>query len=57
MLAHELSHVIQQRAGTISGRPTDDGTHGVAINDDPALEAEADVMGAKALSQLDDHRP
>jgi hypothetical protein len=45
-LAHEAWHVVQQRQGRV--RPTVR-TNGVAINDDPALEKEADSMGAKAL--------
>src|SRR6185503_5049447 len=45
LLGHELTHVVQPRAGRV--RPTAE-LHGVALNDDPALEAEADAMGAKA---------
>jgi hypothetical protein len=36
LLAHELTHVVQQREGRVDG---EDGT----VNDDPALEAEADA--------------
>ncbi|WP_437933047.1 eCIS core domain-containing protein [Sorangium sp. So ce341] len=45
LLGHELAHVMQQRAGRV--RPTTT-IAGVAINDDPALETEADALGAKA---------
>ncbi|MEM8612443.1 MAG: DUF4157 domain-containing protein [Cyanobacteria bacterium P01_H01_bin.105] len=44
LLGHELTHVIQQRAGRV---PTPQGK-GVPINADPGLEAEADQLGAKA---------
>lgn len=44
-LAHEAWHLVQQRQGRV--KPT--GQLGaVAINDSPALEREADVMGARA---------
>ena len=46
-LAHEAWHVAQQRQGRV--RPTLQ-AHGALINDDPALEQEADVMGQRALS-------
>lgn len=44
-LPHEAWHVVQQRQGRVA--PTMR-AHGTAINDDPALEREADVMGARA---------
>lgn len=44
-LAHEAWHTIQQKQGRV--QPTVQAGD-VAINDDPALEREADVMGAKA---------
>ena len=44
-LAHEAWHVVQQREGRVA--PTFQ-AKGVGINDDAALEHEADVMGAKA---------
>lgn len=46
-LAHEAWHVVQQRRDPI--QPT---THigGVAINDSPKLEREADEMGRRALT-------
>lgn len=44
-LAHEGWHSVQQMQGRV--RPTME-AHGVAINDDPKLEHEADAMGSKA---------
>lgn len=44
-LAHEAWHVVQQRQGRV--RPTMQ-FEGVALNDDTALEQEADVMGRHA---------
>lgn len=44
-LAHEAWHVVQQAQGRV--RPTMQ-AGGVAINDDPALEREADELGARA---------
>ncbi|MFZ6653820.1 DUF4157 domain-containing protein [Undibacterium sp. TJN19] len=46
-LPHEAWHVVQQAQGRV--RPTLQMKTGVAVNDDQALEAEADVMGAKAM--------
>lgn len=48
-LPHEAWHVVQQAQGRV--RPTVQMKAGVSVNDDPGLEREADVMGAKA-SQL-----
>lgn len=45
-LPHEAWHVAQQARGRV--QPTQM-QGGVAINDDPGLEKEADVMGQKAL--------
>lgn len=45
-LPHEAWHVVQQREGRV--QPTTQ-MAGVALNDDAALETEADAMGAKAL--------
>lgn len=44
-LPHELGHVVQQKKGMVS--PT---THinGLAVNDEPALEREADLVGSRA---------
>ena len=45
-LPHELGHVVQQAQGRVA--PTTS-VAGMAVNDSPALEHEADTMGAKAL--------
>lgn len=47
-LAHEAWHLVQQRQGRV--QPTLQ-LAGAAINDEPALEREADVMGAQAWAQ------
>jgi hypothetical protein len=44
---HEAWHLVQQAQGRV--QPTLQTENGVAINDDAALEAEADRMGAQAL--------
>ena len=46
-LPHEAWHVAQQMAGRVE--PTTE-VGGLPVNDNPALEHEADVMGAKASS-------
>lgn len=49
LIGHELTHVLQQRAGRVSipqGK-------GLPINDDPALETEADVLGAQAARGIE----
>lgn len=46
-LPHEAWHVAQQKQGRV--RPTLQMKEGVAVNDDPSLEKEADNMGARAL--------
>ncbi|TGE14362.1 DUF4157 domain-containing protein [Hymenobacter elongatus] len=46
-LPHEAWHVVQQKQGRV--QPTRQ-LKGTAVNDDSALEQEADVMGAKALT-------
>lgn len=54
-LPHEAWHVAQQKQGRV--RPTTS-KGGVAINDSPALEREADAMGARALQTGHaDHAP
>lgn len=45
LLGHELTHVIQQAEGRV--QPTTE-IGGMAVNDNVALENEADVLGAKA---------
>ncbi|PRC91835.1 DUF4157 domain-containing protein [Solimicrobium silvestre] len=47
-LPHEAWHVVQQAQGRV--KPTMQMKLDVAVNDDVGLEAEADVMGAKALA-------
>lgn len=44
-LAHEAWHVVQQKQGRVAASKQFKGT---AINDNPALEQEADRMGARA---------
>ncbi|WP_212758570.1 eCIS core domain-containing protein [Paenibacillus sinopodophylli] len=51
-LPHEAWHVAQQKQGRV--QPTVQ-MKGAAINDDAALEHEADRMGAKALSMDKQH--
>ena len=46
-LPHEAWHVVQQKQGRV--RPTLQFRHGGPVNDDAALEREADHMGAQAL--------
>lgn len=48
-LPHEAWHLVQQAQGRV--RPTLQLNGGVAVNDDPLLEREADQMGARALSR------
>ena len=44
---HEAWHVAQQKQGRVAATTQ---MKGVALNDDPGLEHEADVMGARAAS-------
>lgn len=48
-LPHEAWHVVQQKQGRV--RPTLQLHSGTQVNDDAALEQEADVMGSKAQSE------
>jgi hypothetical protein len=48
-LPHEAWHVAQQKQGRV--KPTTSMNGGVPVNDDPGLEREADVMGARSLSK------
>lgn len=48
LLGHELAHVVQQKEGRVS--PTARLATGQPLNDSPALEREADMLGAKAAS-------
>lgn len=45
-LPHEVWHVVQQRQGRVQQTTQ---AKGVAINDSPQLEREADLMGARAV--------
>ena len=45
ILGHELAHVVQQSQGRVAVTTQ---AMGLAINDDPALEHEADEMGRRA---------
>ncbi len=45
LLGHELAHVVQQREGRVAAPAQ---AKGVAVNEDPGLEAEADVAGQRA---------
>ncbi len=45
LLGHELTHVVQQRAGRVAAPHQ---SKGAPINADPSLETEADQIGAKA---------
>lgn len=45
-LPHELGHVVQQAQGRVA--PTTS-VGGMAVNDNPGLESEADHLGARAL--------
>jgi hypothetical protein len=47
LIGHELTHVLQQAQGRV---PVNAQVGGAPANDDPALEHEADEMGAKAAS-------
>ncbi|MFM2485433.1 eCIS core domain-containing protein [Celerinatantimonas yamalensis] len=51
-LPHELGHVVQQMQGRV--QPTTS-VAGMAVNDNPALEHEADKLGAKAMQMKIDH--
>ncbi|OUJ74995.1 hypothetical protein BXP70_08645 [Hymenobacter crusticola] len=44
-LPHEAWHVVQQKQGRV--RPTMQ-VNGMAVNDNPSLEREADLMGMRA---------
>ncbi len=49
-LPHEAWHVVQQKQGRV--QPTMQMKAGVPVNDDAGLEHEADVMGQKAISEV-----
>lgn len=47
LIGHELAHVVQQQAGQVA--PTTE-ISGMPVNDNPALENEADRLGDKAAN-------
>lgn len=47
LIGHEFTHVAQQRAGVV--KPTKILQKGIAVNDNPTLEREADSLGSKAI--------
>lgn len=47
LLGHELSHVVQQRQGRVVATTE---VAGMPVNDNPALEAEADAAGQRAAA-------
>lgn len=49
LLGHELTHVVQQAQGRVAATPL---AKGQAINDEPSLEREADLMGARAAQAV-----
>lgn len=54
LLGHELAHIVQQKQGRV--KPTTE-VNGMAVNDDPSLEREADQWGIKAAqTKLDSAR-
>ncbi|MFD2331968.1 DUF4157 domain-containing protein [Cohnella sp. GCM10020058] len=55
IIGHELAHVVQQRQGRVL--PTAQLKSGMRLNDDPALEKEADVLGEKAAATPDQAEP
>lgn len=48
-LPHEAWHVVQQKQGRVKATAQ---MKSVAVNDEPGLEEEADVMGKKAVQQV-----
>ena len=54
LLAHELTHVVQQARGRV--RPTKDMV-GMAINNDATLEREADEVGSRVAHQTPSPAP
>jgi hypothetical protein len=48
-LAHELWHVVQQKQGRVSANMRNNGSQ---VNDNPALEKEADTMAARFASAV-----
>ncbi|MEX0761921.1 MAG: DUF4157 domain-containing protein [Dehalococcoidia bacterium] len=46
LLAHELTHVVQQKAGKVASPQG----YGAPVNADPGLEKEADLLGVAAVN-------
>ena len=58
VLGHELTHIVQQQSGRVPVPASTDDKHTSArINADPAFEAEADLLGARAARGEDAHLP
>ena len=53
LIAHELTHVVQQNGGAV--QPTMQMKEKVNVNDDVGMEREADVMGANAMQIKEKH--
>ena len=53
LIGHELAHVVQQREGRVSATGQ---AKGLAINDAPGLESEADELGKRAANGEVVHR-
>ncbi len=51
LIGHELAHVVQQRQGRVQATTQ---AKGLPVNDDPALEKEADVIGEKAAQMKEE---
>ncbi len=47
LIGHEFTHVVKQKQGRVKATTQ---AKGAPVNDDPALESEADAMGKKAAS-------
>jgi Domain of unknown function (DUF4157) len=47
LLGHELAHLVQQKQGRVQATGE---MNGMAVNNDKALEAEADAMGAQLVN-------
>lgn len=52
ILGHELAHVVQQRAGRVKAQGS-----GMVVLHDPALEAEADRFGRRAVAATSASQP
>ncbi len=50
LIGHEFTHIVQQRSGLV--QPTSILGKGLAVNNDPILEREADQLGAQAVKGM-----